>query len=109
MPVALTRRILNLRLYSLSSVEWSGGRGMNSTVLKLILKRFVGQFSQRMLAYFIVPLIFIFLLCLIMYVLTRYECPVRRAVGYPSEKPPGYRTYIRYYWEHNCDSAPVNS
>jgi hypothetical protein len=64
---------------------------MNAIVLKLILKRFAGKLGYRIWALLSVFL-FTILFGLIMYLLNSYECPVRRALGYPLSRSKNVAT-----------------
>jgi hypothetical protein len=81
---------------------------MNVTVLKLILKRFALQLGYGIWSGWLSILVFTLLLCLILYLLSSYECPVRRALGIHSPRSENVATaFYEHPWEQNCEANDV--
>lgn len=81
---------------------------MNAAVLKLILKRFALKLTHRIWSGWLSIIVFGVLLGLAMYVLSFYECPVRRALGYPLSRSERVATaFYAHPWEQNCEANTV--
>jgi hypothetical protein len=59
------------------------------SVLKLIVKRFALKLGYAIWSRWLSFFVFLFLLGLIMHLLSSYECPVRRALGFPLSQYKG--------------------
>ena len=59
---------------------------MNTTVVKLIVKRFATKLVYAIWSSWLSVLIFTLLLGLLMYALSDLECPIRRALGFPLDR-----------------------
>jgi hypothetical protein len=79
---------------------------MSENVLKLILRRFALKLGDRIWSGWLSALLFTLFLGLLMYVLSDYECPIRRALGYPTEKQSSYSVFF-HLREHNCEPPTV--
>jgi hypothetical protein len=78
---------------------------MNATVLKLIIKRFAVGLGYRIWSGWLSIIVLAFLLGLIMYLLVSYECPVRRALGYPLSRSKNVATaFYAHPWEQDCEA-----
>lgn len=75
---------------------------MNATVIKLIVRRFALKLGCRIWSGWLSIIIAFSFFLGAMYVLSFYECSIRRALGYPSVKPPGYRNPPFFRREHDC-------
>jgi hypothetical protein len=74
----------------------------------LILKRFALKLSDRIWRGWLSMIVFVLLLGLIMYVLSAYECPGRRALGYPLSRSDRVATaFYAHPWEQNCEANDV--
>jgi hypothetical protein len=86
---------------------WTDKERINASKLspaRLILKRFVLKLSDRIWSGWLSMILFVFLLGLIMYVLSFYECPVRRALGYPLSRSKNVATaFYAHPWEQDCE------
>jgi len=71
-------------------------------VLKLIIQRFIRQFGRTFFAWVIAPILLLAVLVLVMGWASQLECWFARAVGYPQQKPPGYRPYHWNVSESRC-------
>ena len=81
---------------------------MNVTVLKLILRRFVRKLGYSIWSGWLSFFVFIFLLSLILYLLSSYECPVRRALGFPLSRSKDVATaFYEAPWEQDCEANGV--
>lgn len=81
---------------------------MNATVLKLILKRFAPKLGYRIWAGWLSMLVFILLLSLILYLISSYECPIRRALGFPLSRSKDVATAFHpHSWEQDCRASDV--
>jgi hypothetical protein len=81
---------------------------MNEGVPKLILKRFVSKFSYIVWSILSI-FIFTLLLGLIMYFLSTYDCPARRALGYAvSPRKSAANRFFRHPWKQDCEAKGEN-
>jgi hypothetical protein len=81
---------------------------MKATVLKLIVKRLAVGIASRIWSGWLSVIVFGLLLGLIMYLLVSYECPVRRALGYPLSRSKNVATaFYAHPWEQNCEADSV--
>jgi hypothetical protein len=71
-------------------------------VLGVIIQRFMRRFSRTFFAWVIVPILLVVVLALAMSWAGQFECWFARAVGYPDQKPPGYRPYHWDVPERRC-------
>jgi len=79
---------------------------MNLTVLKLILRRFVRQLGYSIWSSWLSLLVFLVVLSLILYLLSSYECPVRRALGFPLSRSKDVATaFYEAPWEQDCEAV----
>jgi hypothetical protein len=77
---------------------------MDATVLKLIVKRFALGLGYRTWGWLSIFL-FALLLGLVMYLLSSYECPIRRALGYPLSPSKNPATaFYPHAWEQDCEA-----
>ena len=82
------------------------GSATNVTVLKLILKRFARKLGYSIWSSWLALLVFLVVLCLILYLLSSYECPVRRALGYPLSRSKNVATgFYERPWEQDCEAT----
>ena len=80
-------------------------RGLNMTVLKLILKRFVSGLAYAIWSNWLSMVVFLVLLGLALYFLSSYECPIRRALGFPLSRSEDVVTgFYEHPWEQNCEA-----
>jgi hypothetical protein len=87
--------------------EWESPRKLS--VLRLILKRFALKLGYAIWSGWLSILVFTLLLGLIMYLLTSYECPVRRALGFPLSRSKDVATgFYEYPWEQDCEAKTGN-
>jgi hypothetical protein len=78
------------------------------TVLKLILKRFALKLGDRIWSGWLSMIVFTLLLGLILYLFSSYECPVRRALGYPLSRSKNVATALYAHpWEQDCEANDV--
>jgi hypothetical protein len=78
------------------------------TVQKLILKRFALKLGDRIWSGWLSMIVFTLLLGLILYLLSSYECPVRRALGYPLSRSKNVATaFYAHPWEQDCETNDV--
>ena len=80
----------------------------NLTVLKLIFMRVVGKFGYSIWESWLALFVFLFLLSGLLYLISAYECPLRRALGFPlsrSQDATGAFYYGRL-WEQDCQAKP---
>jgi hypothetical protein len=78
---------------------------MNETVLKLILKRFFRKLGYEIWGSWLALMIFVAVLSLILYLLSSYECPVRRALGFPLSRSKDVATaFYEAPWEQDCEA-----
>jgi len=70
------------------------------------MKHVLGQLWLRLLTWFLAPAIILTVFILLMYVLSKYKCPVRSLLGYPDVKLHPRHPPFRGAWEHNCDVSP---
>jgi hypothetical protein len=81
---------------------------MNVTVVKLIAKRFVRKLGYSIWSSWLSFFVFILLLGLLMYLLSSYECSVRRALGYPLSRSRDVATaFYEHPWEQDCEANQV--
>jgi hypothetical protein len=81
---------------------------MNGLIVKLILKRFVVNLGYRIWSDWLSLLVFFVLLCSIMYLLSPYECAVRRALGLPLSRSKDVATaFYPFPWEQDCEANAV--
>jgi hypothetical protein len=76
-------------------------------VLKLILKRFASKLTYSLWSVWISFLVFAALLCVALYLLSPYECPVRRAVGLSlsrSDEQKVVTGFFEHPWEQDCEA-----
>ena len=77
----------------------------NLTVLKLIFKRFVSGLANEIWSRWLSMLLFVLLLGLALYFLSPYECPVRRALGFPLSRSKDVATaFYGHPWEQDCEA-----
>jgi hypothetical protein len=78
---------------------------MNATVLKLIVRRLGVGLVGRIWSGWLSIIVFGLLLGLIMYLFVSYECPVRRALGFPLSRSKNVATaFYAHPWEQNCEA-----
>jgi len=70
-------------------------------VLRLILKRLVHKVGYSIWKEWLSFIVFGLVLVLIMYLISSYECPVRRALGYPLSRTENVPSHG---WEQNCET-----
>jgi hypothetical protein len=76
-----------------------------TSVAKLILKRFISKLGYEIWRSWLALMIFIAVLSLILYLLSSYECPVRRALGFPLARSKDAATaFYGSPWEQNCEA-----
>ncbi len=74
-------------------------------VLKLILKRFTRKLGYSLWSTWISFFVFAALLCVVLYLLSPYECPIRRALGLPLSRSENVATgFYEHPWEQNCEA-----
>ena len=79
---------------------------MNATVLKRIVKRFARKLAYTIWSSWLSVLVFGLLLGLLMYALSDYECPIRRALGFPLDRSENPATAFHPHpWEQDCTAA----
>jgi hypothetical protein len=82
-------------------------RAMNTTVLKLILRRIALKVGYRLWS-LVSIIMFLILLGFVMYAIRDYECPVRRALGLPPSRSDNVATAFHPHpWEQNCEAPSV--
>jgi hypothetical protein len=78
---------------------------MNATVLRLIIKRFALKLTYGIWSSWLSLIVFTLLLGLLMYLLSDYECPIRRALGYPLSRIEKLATaFYPHPWEQDCEA-----
>lgn len=76
------------------------------TVLKLILKRFVSGLAYQIWSRWLSMVVILLFLALILYFLSSYECPVRRALGFPQSRSENVATaFYAHPWEQDCEAG----
>jgi hypothetical protein len=76
-------------------------------VLKVILKRFASKLADSLWSAWISLLVFVALLCVVFYLLSPYECPIRRALGLALSRTDEKRVVTGFYehpWEQDCEA-----
>ena len=87
--------------------DWEDPRKVS--LPKLILKRLALKLGYRIWSGWLSIVVFTVLLGLIMYLLRSYECPVRRALGFPLSRSEKVATGIyQHPWEQDCVAKTVN-
>jgi hypothetical protein len=80
------------------------GSPTNGTVLKLILRRIARNLGYSIWTNWLGLLVFLFISSLILYLLSAYECPVRRALGFPLSRSQDVATaFYESPWEQDCE------
>jgi hypothetical protein len=79
--------------------EWESPRRLS--ILRLIVKRLVHKLGYSIWSGWLSFIVLGFLLVLIMYLLSSYECTVRRALGYPLSPS---KTVPSHAWERDCEA-----
>jgi hypothetical protein len=82
--------------------EWESPKKLG--VLRLILKRLVHKLGYRIWNGWLSFIVFGLVLVLIMYLISSYECSVRRALGYPLSRT---KNMPSHGWERNCETESV--
>lgn len=73
-------------------------------ILKLILKRFTRKLAYNLWSTWISLLVFAALFCVVLYLLSHYECPVRRALGLSLSRSEEVATALAPGWEQDCEA-----
>ena len=74
------------------------------TILKLVVKRFVLKIGYSIWNQWLSLVVFGALMVLILYLISPYECPVRRALGYPLSRSESVPSHA---WEQRCEANGV--
>jgi hypothetical protein len=78
-------------------------------VLKLIVKRLAHKLGYGIWSGWLSIVVFTLLLGLAMYLLSSYECPVRRALGFPLSRSKDVATgFYEHPWEQDCEAKTEN-
>jgi len=79
----------------------------NLSVLKLILKRLVLKLGYAIWESWFSFVVFILLISVLLYLISAYECPVRRALGFPLSRSKDVATgFYEHPWERDCEAKP---
>jgi hypothetical protein len=75
---------------------------------RLILKRFAVGLGYHIWSGWLSIIVFSLLLGLVMYLVSFYECPIRRALGYPLSRSENVATgFYEHPWEQDCQANNV--
>jgi hypothetical protein len=76
---------------------------MSQTVFRRILKRFAVGLGYQIWSRWLSLIVFTLLVALVMYLVSSYECPIRRALGYPLSLSENVVTgFYEHPWEQDC-------
>ena len=77
------------------------------TVLKLIFNRVVVKLGYAIWESWFSFVVFIVLLSALFYLISAYECPIRRALGFPLSRSQDVATaFYEQPWEQDCQAKP---
>ena len=73
-----------------------------------MIKRFGQKLADEIWSSWLSLLLFLLFLLLVFYVLSPFECPVRRALGFPLSRSEDVATGIHEgAWEQDCEAKAV--